>query len=389
MSLKCFYVRNGAPVGPVSPEELKALGEAGTFLPDALVWIEGTPDWQPFNTWTANLDTAPAPIVAPGPIDVESPPAESETKQPDTSDTVGDAVDSSPDPSKVELPIERPARVGLEPSAEPAREKRASDGKLHRILARVSLVALLAVIALRVLGQVPVGAKLLKPLGAAVPLGVLGFLGLGLVAGVIALFGMRQHGPQRIRTPALIGLVGCAFFLFSLSTQFIRNRQRFRDFALEARASEMLPVQTSPGANRITHPTLGFSLDVPAGFAEFPSSTLKAWKLFSKTPEPGMLAEVFGIQALGNMLPRRHLDPNEIQGEFTGTISRISWRGVNVDALRLFETKDQRNYVTYNIQIPLKGEAIQLSLGAPAEREAELKARIEAILASLDGPSDW
>ena len=60
-----------------------------------------------------------------------------------------------------------------------------------------------------------------------------------------------------------------------------------------------------------------------------------------------------------------------------------------MDAFRLSETTNGKNYVSYNIQIPLKTEAIQLMLGAPAEREAELKARVDTLLASLDGPSDW
>jgi hypothetical protein len=75
MSLKCFYVCDDAPVGPVSPEELTALGAAGILLPGTLVWIEGTANWQPFAMWAANLDAPPATLFASEPIVGENPKA--------------------------------------------------------------------------------------------------------------------------------------------------------------------------------------------------------------------------------------------------------------------------------------------------------------------------
>jgi hypothetical protein len=101
------------------------------------------------------------------------------------------------------------------------------------------------------------------------------------------------------------------------------------------------------------------------------------------------LAEIFGVQPLGNMLPRQHLNPSTLPPGPVPTVSRISWRGIMVNLLRASETKGGKNYVTYNVQIPLKVEAIQLILGAPAAHEPELKTRMETLLASLDGPSDW
>ncbi len=58
---RCFYVVDGAPVGPVSAEELMSLGQTGAFTADTLVWIEGTPDWQPFSKWSAEAEAPAAP----------------------------------------------------------------------------------------------------------------------------------------------------------------------------------------------------------------------------------------------------------------------------------------------------------------------------------------
>jgi hypothetical protein len=214
---------------------------------------------------------------------------------------------------------------------------------------------------------------------------------IAMVSGAIALFGISRHGRRGLLWPALAGLLPWVLLVVVAIPGFLDARRQALAFPVKPRTGEMLPVETLPGANRIRHSTLGFSFDVPGGFDEIPltKSLAKFWKLFGKPALPGDLAEVFGVQLLGTRLPRRHLDPSLFPPGAHATLSRLSWRGVEVDAIRLSETTDGKNYVSYNIQIPLRGEAIQLMLGAPTERETELKARIQTLLASLDGPSDW
>ncbi len=219
-------------------------------------------------------------------------------------------------------------------------------------------------------------------------------LGLSVLSGLGALLGFRRYRTWQVIAPASVALVTSVLLLViamtaSGSPESQRSPQRNRGLSL-SRSTGMAPVKTVAGANRISHPTLGFSFDVPAGFEELPltKSSAKLWKLFGKPVVPNELAEVFGIQPLGTKL-QRHLDLRQIPTDGNVNLSRLSWRGVEIDAIRIAEAKDGKSYVTYNVQVPLKGEAIQLMLGAPREREAELKSRIEALLASLDGQSDW
>ncbi len=225
-------------------------------------------------------------------------------------------------------------------------------------------------------------------------------LGLSVLSGLAALFGFRRHRTWQVIAPASVALVTSALLLVIVKTasgsiESTRSPQRNRGLSLQ-RSGGMTPIKAVAGANRLSHPTLAFSFDVPAGYEEFPltESSAAFWKLFGKPkligkPTPSNeLAEVFGIQLLGTRL-KRHLDLRQIPTDGNVNLGRMSWRGVEIDAIRIAEAKDGKSYVTYNIQVPLKGEAIQLMLGAPREREAELKARIETLLASLDGQSDW
>ena len=42
---KWYYAKNGNRNGPVEPDEIKKLFQAGEIKPDDLVWEEGMPDW--------------------------------------------------------------------------------------------------------------------------------------------------------------------------------------------------------------------------------------------------------------------------------------------------------------------------------------------------------
>jgi GYF domain 2 len=393
MSLKCFYVADGAAAGPVSAEELMRLGRSGEFARDNLVWIEGTADWQPFATWSAQADEAGrAPILPSVPV----PPSAGETAKCAPAPEVVAPIAHRESPEVSNLPAASRSEVVERLGANPAtnRPLNSSDVRVFQRFARISWISMLVGMAFAAVlvwsivqhgsGRLDAMTKVASSVGGAALL-------LTLVSGIAALCGIPRHGRKGILPQAVAGLLPLVLLVAFSIPGWLGARQRAREFALEPRAAQMLPVQVSPDAKRITHPSLGFSLDVPAGLVEFPSNRadLKLWKLFGRPPAPGDLAEVFGIQPLGMMLPRRHLDPRTIPGAVAKSVHRVSWRGVMVDAVRLPESKDGKNYVTYNVQIPLKGEAIQLMLGAPAEREAELKSRIDAVLASLDGPNDW
>lgn len=57
----CYYAEAGAPRGPVSAAELRAMAAEGRIQPDTLVWTPGLPQWVPYRelTWP---DATPPPV---------------------------------------------------------------------------------------------------------------------------------------------------------------------------------------------------------------------------------------------------------------------------------------------------------------------------------------
>ena len=396
MALRCFYVVNGEAAGPVKPEELLQLGRSGAFSAENLVWIEGTADWQPFTKWADGFEAANPRVLEPQP----PPPQSSPQPQPAFAPT----PEPAPSPSAHAAPTAGvPVSEEVPPADAPAKSNEEiqtvdpGSGGWFRKISWASFVLLVLSVCLFVAG-VTLSANKLGPthtVGRIVfGIAVVGALS-SLIGALIGVVGFIRYRKWFILAPTLLTLVILSFFSATIVIPgFLRARARALDRAQGAAVAPskpLTPVQTVPGAMRITHPTLGFSFDVPAGFVEFPASnpTLKLWKVFGRPSAPGELAEVFGVQPLGTTLPHRHLEAKDLPKDKEAVISQISWRGTMVDAFRLSETNNGKQYISYNVQIPLKTEAIQLMFGAPADRETELKSRVNTLLASLDGQSDW
>ena len=421
MSLRCFYVVDGAPVGPVSTEDLMTLGRTGAFSDGTLVWVEGTADWQPYSQWSVDAAPPIAPPPEPAPEALEPLPTaeaitsltENPVAAPSTASANAPAAEPIASPAEPIIPpagepnFSGAAAETVEPMdgaeplqlerAEPAAVVKPRSGRIFRYLSWTSLIllAIFFVVAAILVAKFP-GTDLEGLLAGKGFGAVRLLLGLSVLSGFGALLGFRQHQGWQVIAPASIALAINAVLLLvaipsMIAPEFLRSRQRSRGIALEVRPGGMVPVTSVAGAVRVSHPTLGFSFDVPAGFEEqeLTQSSAKFWKLFARPAAPNELAEVFGIQPLGYKLPRNHLDIRHLPNSSNANLRRVSWRGVEIDTVRVSDAKAGKSYVTYNVQVPLKGEAIQLMLGAPREHEAELKTRIETLLASFDGQSDW
>ena len=63
----------GAPQGPVTADELRAMVAAGSLSASALVWEEGAPQWTPLHQALGLEAAAPAPAAAPPPEEEHAP----------------------------------------------------------------------------------------------------------------------------------------------------------------------------------------------------------------------------------------------------------------------------------------------------------------------------
>jgi hypothetical protein len=170
MSNEWFYEVDGSRKGPVQPNELKSLADAGKIKPDTPVWREGMPQWAPAKA-IRGLFAATATAAPPSP-----PPA---------------AAPAQPSPRPRDL--KRPDPLAFHPLdrlISITRNKLPQDGTalLSRIASRLGIISLYAACVLVPLTGVVLGirqnrlAPIYVGLGVGVALLVLQFVAQRLLA---------------------------------------------------------------------------------------------------------------------------------------------------------------------------------------------------------------
>ena len=130
-------------------------------------------------------------------------------------------------------------------------------------------------------------------------------------------------------------------------------------------------------ADTITDPKLGFTLKLSSEFIPRPDlvgatpDIVHAFQ-FGEATE-GEIAVLLFIEKLGGVIGRERLNKQDMPLGFNGELFVTTWQGFEVDGFEVPETVSGIDAVTYNVQIPLKGEAIQVKLFGPADREGILK----------------
>jgi hypothetical protein len=206
---------------------------------------------------------------------------------------------------------------------------------------------------------------------------------IGVISGIAAFFGIRRHGRKKILWPALIGVSIWLLLPALAAPAFLKARR----LALQKRAA-FLPVRHTPGSTRVNDAELGFSFEVPEGY----KSSFKPPQGFRHAyVKSGGAAgnDVLGVKPLGGKLPHARLKAENLPLNNSAKLIPLSWRGLDINASQVLETLSTGNYLTFNAQIPLRTQAIQLMLVGPAQREQQLRETMEQVLDSLDGETNW
>jgi hypothetical protein len=96
------------------------------------------------------------------------------------------------------------------------------------------------------------------------------------------------------------------------------------------------------------------------------------------------------VTRMRGVIDRKPLDPNDPRAKSAGvTLVDEQWKGFDLQVLRVPEEDGGIRTVTFNVQIPLKGEAIQISIVGLAAREDETQNTLRFVLANLEGESNW
>ena len=155
----------------------------------------------------------------------------------------------------------------------------------------------------------------------------------------------------------------------------------------------LLPSVSQSRADTVTDPKLGFTLKLSAEFFARPDligttpDIVHAFQ-YGDATEDGIPVLLL-IEKLGGVIGRERLKKQDMPPGFNGELFVTTWQGLEIDGFEIPETVNGINAITYHVQIPLKGEAIQVKLFGPADREENLRRLLRQILDGLDGESNW
>jgi hypothetical protein len=137
---------------------------------------------------------------------------------------------------------------------------------------------------------------------------------------------------------------------------------------------------------------LGFRLTVPDGFVSAPDRVQgKVIYAFQHPPAGNQKVGTFiAVSRLGGVLGREKLDPREASARGPGfALSSEKWKDFDIEVFRVPEQIGDLKLLTFNAQVPLKPEAIQIAVIGEAGQEEELRGALRSVLRTLDGQTNW
>jgi hypothetical protein len=71
------------------------------------------------------------------------------------------------------------------------------------------------------------------------------------------------------------------------------------------------------------------------------------------------------------------------------TVIAEKWKEFEIEVFRDPEQVQDLRLLTFNAQVPLKPEAVQITVIGEASREDQLRAVLQSVLSNLDGQTNW
>ena len=137
----------------------------------------------------------------------------------------------------------------------------------------------------------------------------------------------------------------------------------------------------------------GFTLKLPEGFSPHPvlmDSAPEVIHGFIKGDPNDEVVDTFVvIESMRGKIGRERLRLQDMPPGFAGQLSTAKWHDFEIDVIGIPEQVGELSLLTYNAQIPLKKDAIQVKVIGTADREAELRQILDQVLEGLQGESNW
>jgi hypothetical protein len=146
----------------------------------------------------------------------------------------------------------------------------------------------------------------------------------------------------------------------------------------------------------------GFSFTVPEGYTDYPEGREPGVAhAFARGKPDDASFMLIQIQGMGGTIGRESLVREEVEGRWRDglrargveptrfDLRKVTWKGFDLDLFVSHFASGDKKLVSLVTQVPLKKAAIQVRLMGAVGDEAKVSADLQAILASLDGPSSW
>src|SRR5438309_926358 len=125
--------------------------------------------------------------------------------------------------------------------------------------------------------------------------------------------------------------------------------------------------------------------NMPGGEARAQKDVVDAWSETAPASANGAL--VLLVARMHGVLPREAMRQEDVPAN-TQVVS-FKWKGFDVGGLKTLTTQAGQPVFVLVAQVPLRKEAVQLSVAGPADQAGRGQAILEATLASLEGETNW
>src|SRR5438128_10741077 len=151
-----------------------------------------------------------------------------------------------------------------------------------------------------------------------------------------------------------------------------------------------LLVAATAAESQVRNAELGYSLTLPEGFTDFPEAraqkdVVDSWSETAPASANGAL--VLLVARMHGVLPREAMRQEDVPAN-TQVVS-FKWKGFDVGGLKTLTTQAGQPVFVLVAHVPLRKEAVQLSVAGPADQAGRGQAILEATLASLEGETNW
>lgn len=144
---------------------------------------------------------------------------------------------------------------------------------------------------------------------------------------------------------------------------------------------------------KVTHQDPAFTLDLPDGFEELADPKQagpNAIYFFVREDEGEQNGNcILMIEKMPGTISRRRLAMENFPRGFQGNLFTTQWDGFEINANAIVEEANGERVITYNVQIPLKKNALIVRVAGHSSKEKMLLELLKETLAGLKGETTW